>query len=106
MRKLCRCLRCGEEEQAGSGLVGVALFLYICGYCAGVSDAGGGAGWLRSGGCSSVPPYMWILCNVQVSPMREEEQAGSGLVGVALFLGILVVFLTLVVALIILAFWR
>ena len=36
----------------------------------------------------------------------EEEQAGSGLVGVALFLGILVVFLTLVVALIILAFWR
>ena len=44
-----------EEEQAGSGLVGVALFLYICGYCAGVSDEGGGAGWLRSGGCGSLP---------------------------------------------------
>ena len=38
--------------------------------------------------------------------MREEEQVGSGLLGVAFFLGILVVFLTLVVALVVVAFWR
>jgi hypothetical protein len=38
--------------------------------------------------------------------MREEEQGESGLMGVAFFLGVLVVFLSLVVALVVVAFWR